>query len=139
MGISLGESGVLELSVSIFNEAAELVLLIEKNEWITGDPTPWDLDADYQFLRLRAKKYDLLLELDASKQPIRPRAKLRCRGVKIDCQPMRILVNGGPMKGTAMSGNRLQGHCLTISSHSAAGGIVPRNLYSADPLFGSRL
>lgn len=76
VGISLGESGVLELSVSIFNEADELILLIEKNEWITGDPAPWDLDADYQFLRLRAKKYDVLLELDAGKQPIRLTAKL---------------------------------------------------------------
>jgi hypothetical protein len=115
-----------------------LVTLIERNEWMSGDPAPWDLESDYQYLGLRSKPYDVILEIHAQNAPLRLRAQLRRRGVEIECSPNRILVNGGPLKGMVMTGNRLAGHCLAISSHSGAGGIVPMNLHPADPMFGPR-
>jgi hypothetical protein len=136
VGLHLGEAGQLEVSTVLYDKTDELRVVIERNEWITGDPVPWDFESDYQYLKLRSKLYSVLLELDARKHPLYLRAQLWRRGVSIDAQPSRILVNGGPMQGMIMTGNVLQGHCLAISSHSGAGGIVPMNVHLEDPLFG---
>jgi len=136
LSLHVGEERQLQISTAIFNQAEELVVLIEGSEWITGEPTPWDFESDYQYLKVRCKPYNVLLELRADKQPMRVRAKLGRRGVSIDAQPSRVLVNGGPLQGMTMRGNRVQGGCLAVSSHSGAGGIVPMNMPPADPLFG---
>jgi hypothetical protein len=131
-----GPERQLQISAAIYNRADELMVLIERNEWMTGDPTPWDFESDYQYLKLRSKTNDVLLELRADKQPMRIRAKLWRRGISIDARPSQILINGGPTQGMTMSGNTLQNWCLAISSHSGAGGIVPMDLHPADPLWG---
>lgn len=46
-----------------YSRSDDLLVRIEQNEWITGDPTPWDLESDYQYLKLRSKPHDILLEL----------------------------------------------------------------------------
>jgi hypothetical protein len=136
VGLDVSANGTLELSTAIFDHSDNLITLIERNEWVTGEPTPWDLESDYQYLKLRSKPHDVLLEIQAKHPPVRLRAKLRRRGIEIDCSPSKILVNGGSLKGMVMTGCRLAGHCLAVSSHSGAGGIVPMNLLPADPLFG---
>ena len=107
LSLDVGPEGQLQISTAIYNRADELIVLIERNEWITGDPTPWDFKSDYQYLKVRSKPHDVLLELRADKQPMSVRAKLWRRGVSIDAQPSRVLVNGGPMQGMTMSGNTL--------------------------------
>lgn len=135
LSLNLGPEGQLEISLELYNQADELVALTDKNERITGDPSPWDLQFDYQHLRLRSRPNDVVLDLRADCRPMALRAKLWRRGVSVDARSAKILINGGPLAGMVMSGNRMEGHCLAVSSHSGACGIMPMNLHPTDPAF----
>jgi hypothetical protein len=45
LGFHMGE-GNLEVSLRLFSPGDELLLEIDRNEWISGDPLPWDIEAD---------------------------------------------------------------------------------------------
>jgi len=134
--LDVGAEGTLELSLAIRNKTDDLIANIERNEWKMGDPTLWDLESDYQYLKLRSKPHDVLLEINATKDLLRVRAQLWHRGVKIDCQPSKIVVDGGSVRNMTMKGGSLSGFRLAVSSDGRAAGIVPMNMHPDDPLFG---
>ena len=69
LGFTLGE-GNLEISLRLFNQAEELLLEIDRNEWISGDPLPWDIEADWQRITLRQKARDIAISIDAREVPL---------------------------------------------------------------------
>lgn len=70
------KSGVLEISTKLFDPAGQLIAKVENNEWISGDPFPWDLQSDYQWLTIHHKRRAIALEIDATVFPLRLRANL---------------------------------------------------------------
>jgi hypothetical protein len=70
------------------------LLLIDKNEWLTGDPAVWDVEAAHRRLTIRMKPRDIRLSVDASVEPMRLRASLRKAGQQIDFKPRGIEING---------------------------------------------
>ena len=48
--------GKLELSMKLYDENDNLLAEIERNEWISGDPLPWDIESRYQWLRIRRRQ-----------------------------------------------------------------------------------
>jgi hypothetical protein len=40
--LEVGDEGNLELTAAIHDKADNLIANIERNEWKTGDPSPWD-------------------------------------------------------------------------------------------------
>lgn len=69
IGFSLNE-GILEISIRLYREADELLLDIQRNEWMSGNPLPWDIKADWQTLTLRQSLRNISLTLDAKKVPM---------------------------------------------------------------------
>ena len=61
----------LAISVTFYDENDRLLLLIDKNEWVTGDPAIWDVEAAHQRLTIRMKPRDVRLSVDASVEPMR--------------------------------------------------------------------
>jgi hypothetical protein len=65
----LGEKN-LEISLKLFSETDELLVEIERNEWVSGDSLPWDIQADWQVLTLREKARQISLSLNAKLVPM---------------------------------------------------------------------
>lgn len=84
----------LAISVTLYDEHDRLLLLIDQNEWLTGDPEVWDIEAAHQKLIIRMKPRDVRLSIDASVEPMRVRASLRKAGQRIDLKPRGIEING---------------------------------------------
>jgi len=63
-------AGRLLLSVSLYDPDDGLLLLISDNEWISGDPLPWDIEYAYNVLTLRRAERRVSLEIDARSVPV---------------------------------------------------------------------
>ncbi len=87
-------SGRLELSIKLYDHNDQLLVHIENNEWISGDPMPWDLKSSFQWLRIRHKLRNIALEIDARKIPIKLRANLYRKGQNFQLNPRQIIFNG---------------------------------------------
>ena len=74
--LRLGNEKVMELSVSLYNQAGDLLAEISRNEWVTGDPLPWDIEFGIRWLKLREKKGRISLAIDARKFPTSIRGHL---------------------------------------------------------------
>ena len=60
----------IEISATLYDPQNQLLAKIENNEWISGDPLPWDLESGFKWLRIRRKKRDVALEINAKSYPI---------------------------------------------------------------------
>ena len=87
-------NGRLELSMKLYDQKDNLVAEIKRNEWISGDPLPWDLESKFQWLRIRRKLRDIELEIDARKYPIGIRADMWRNGQNFQLNANEILFNG---------------------------------------------
>lgn len=88
------ENGRLELSMQLYDRNDNLLALIKRNEWVSGDPLPWDLESQFQWLKIRRKLRDIALEIDARKFPIEIRADMWRNGQNFQLNPSQILFNG---------------------------------------------
>ena len=93
LSIEINE-GRLELSMKLYDQKDNLVAVIKRNEWISGNPLPWDLESKFQWLRIRRKLRDIQLEIDAKKYPIDIRADMWRKGQNFQLYPNLILFNG---------------------------------------------
>ena len=88
------ESRRLQLSMKLYDQKDNLVAEVKNNEWISGDPLPWDLQSKFQWLRIRRKQRDIMLEIDARKFPINVRADIWRKGQNFQLRPRDIIFNG---------------------------------------------
>lgn len=68
--IESDEEGHLLISVDLYDRNNLLLASIVKNEWITGDPLPWDFEFGFRWLRIRRKQRDIALYIDARNHPV---------------------------------------------------------------------
>jgi len=61
------EGGRLSLSVSLYDDEDNALAIIENSEWVSGDASVWDLEADYQRLVIRQRAGEVRLRLIASR------------------------------------------------------------------------
>ena len=94
LSISLNDSGMVELSIHLYDSDEKLLVNIECNEWISGDPFPWDIESSFQWIKLRQKLGSIALEIDARKYPIEIRADLWRKGQNFQLGASGILFNG---------------------------------------------
>lgn len=70
IGLELNEFGCLDLFLNLYDEHDKAMLSIVRNEWVSGDPLPWDIDANYQTLNVRRRKREVALRLNCRRSPI---------------------------------------------------------------------
>jgi hypothetical protein len=87
-------SGILEVSTKLYDPAGQLIAQIENNEWISGDPLPWDLESDYQWLTIHHKRKAIALDIDARSIPMNLRAKLWSKGQSFQLDRYQIRYDG---------------------------------------------
>jgi hypothetical protein len=119
----------LAISVTLYDEDDRLLLLIDQNEWLTGDPAVWDIEAAHQKLTIRMKPRDVRLSIDASVEPMRVRASLRKAGQRIDLTPKGIQI-GGVVQDAGVSYLGLVGIRISVDTTSGTASLDP------DPRYG---
>jgi hypothetical protein len=84
------EDGRLKLSMTVYDATDTLLAEIVDNEWITGDPTIWDMEAKWQLLKLNVGPRKIALRIDARRQPLTLRAELWRHGVHVRLLPSGV-------------------------------------------------
>jgi hypothetical protein len=92
--LKLDEGGRLALSLDVYAEDDTLLISIVDNEWISGDPLPWDLQFGYRWLTLRQRERHIALSLDARQQPVRVLGELWRKGQQFVIRQEALLFNG---------------------------------------------
>ena len=73
----------LQVSLRLYNEADELLLHIERNEWVSGDALPWDIEADWQLMVLRQRARQITISIDARSIPMRVKGEFYRSGRRL--------------------------------------------------------
>ncbi len=94
ISVSTDITGKLALSAKLYDRDDHLLVAIEDNEWISGDPFPWDLESRFQWLKMRRKIGDIALEIDARKFPIEIYADIWRKGQNFQLSRDWIRFNG---------------------------------------------
>ena len=85
--VAFDSDGVLQLSLVLYDSSDERLAVISENEWVVGDPMPWDFEASFQYLRLRNQPRDIALELDGRSGSINLRAQFWRNGQVVYAGP----------------------------------------------------
>jgi len=85
--VAFDSDGVLQLSLVLYDSSDEGLAVISENEWVVGDPMPWDFEASFQYLRLRNQPRDIALELDGRSGSINLRAQFWRNGQVVYAGP----------------------------------------------------
>ncbi|MEK7439411.1 MAG: HNH endonuclease [Chloroflexota bacterium] len=88
--LNLNERSRIELTIKLYDQQNNLILAIDKNEWVSGDPTPWDIDASYQKLKIRKKKGLVALDLNLQQMHVYIKANLWWKGHLILISPSTL-------------------------------------------------
>jgi len=122
--------GRLQLSMKLYDESDSLVAEVRDNEWISGDPLPWDLESMFQWLRIRRKLRDIRLEIDARKWPLDITADIWRKHDQFHLSSDGILYSRNGIQFTSMAGLTFVG--ARIEADTAKRGIT----IGPDPRFG---
>jgi hypothetical protein len=123
-GLNRGEKN-LEISLRLYSEQDQLLLEIDKNEWVSGDPLPWDIEADWQVLTLRERERHISISLNAKSVPLEVRAEMWRSGKRITLDSKGITI--GPESGWAFRELALVGMVLEVNTEGLRLGPAPGN------------
>ncbi|MEO7859212.1 MAG: HNH endonuclease signature motif containing protein [Nitrospirales bacterium] len=59
LALDRDSAGHLQLSLDLYDPADSLLLQIHNNEWLTGDPMPWDIEFSHRLFVLRRKSGEI--------------------------------------------------------------------------------
>ncbi len=88
------DDGRLQVSLDLYDRDDARLLSIRQNEWITGDSLAWDIEFGIRWLRIRRRRRDVALFIDARTQPVQVNADLWRRGQNFSITPDSLLFNG---------------------------------------------
>jgi hypothetical protein len=111
LGLAL-QDGQLEISVKLYSLEDRLLLEIEGNEWVSGDPLPWDIEASWQRLILRERVRNISLSIDASQVPASVKGRFYRGGRVVTIDEHGIEVDGS--RGVSFSDMALVGMQIVV-------------------------
>jgi hypothetical protein len=126
LGFDIGERN-LEISLRLFSETDELLLEIIKNEWVSGDPLPWDIQADWQILTVRERARQISVSLDGKAIPLELRGEFWRRGKRVVMDNRGVTVDAKPVTGMGFQELALVGMRLEVSTGKLEFGPSPEN------------
>lgn len=84
----------LLLSTTVYSQSDELLMQVHDNEWLAGDPLPWDLEYRYNYLRLRSRARQIDLEIDARQTPVAVSGTFWRKGHAFTITPQTLTCDG---------------------------------------------
>lgn len=121
--------GNLEISLRLFSKTDELLLEIDRNEWISGDPLPWDIEADWQKLTLRESSRQISVSLNAKPVPVELKGELWRGGKRASLDARGIHIDGATYP-FGIEELALVGIVLNIDTGKLSFGASPQNPYA---------
>lgn len=106
------ENGKLEFSLRLYGESDDLLLHINRNEWVSGDSLPWDIEADWQMLTLRERARQIAISINAKSVPLQVTGEFYRLGKRVVINRNGIQVGG--RSGCGISEVALVGASLEI-------------------------
>jgi hypothetical protein len=131
LSLRIAEDGQLLLSVTLYDEADELIAEIADNEWIAGDPKPWDIEAAHRRLKLRLAPRKVALSIDARLEPVRVAGTLW----RSKC-PIRMTAAGLEVRHVGVAELGLVNQTLGVDTSTGSVSFEPRaggGLIVSDP------
>jgi hypothetical protein len=92
--LKLDARGRLALSLDVYAEDDSPLISIVDNEWITGDPLPWDFEFGYRWLTLRQRGGQIALNIDARERPVLILGELWRKGQRFVITREALFFNG---------------------------------------------
>ncbi|MDP2689540.1 MAG: SEC-C metal-binding domain-containing protein, partial [Deltaproteobacteria bacterium] len=86
--------GHLLLNLDVYDSSDQLLLTIRDNEWITGDPFPWDFEYSYNLLKLRRADRDISIVINARVTPLEIKGEFWRKGQHFSIHPDNLIFNG---------------------------------------------
>ena len=87
-------AGHVLISIDVFDVEDNLLLTVVDNEWVTGDPTPWDFEFAYNLLTLRGREREISISLDARQPVVELAGRLFRHGQRFAFRPAALEFNG---------------------------------------------
>lgn len=116
--------GRLQLDLALYDKEDALLALVEQNEWISGDPLPWDIEAGFQRLKIRRKLSDVALDIDARSLPLSVGGNLWRKKQNIKLSRSEVSVHG-VVENASVRDLALVNLGLDIDTTTSHFGIVP--------------
>lgn len=118
------DDGCLLLSADLKDESGTSIALIERNEWVSGDASVWDMTSDHDRLKIRSGSRKIALHIDARAEPVRVSADLWFSG-----QLVRLSARGLTWKGASCTGGILDlglvGFSVEIMTSTRSANMTP--------------
>jgi hypothetical protein len=115
LALLLDDDGQFYISVTVYDQDDNLLLRIDRNDWITGDAALWDIEYGFRYLNLRRAHRDIVLDIDARQVPVRLRANLWRHAHNIQLGPpgdRDVIVTGMGRQFSMMAG--MTGHNMCV-------------------------
>lgn len=118
------ETGLLELTADVRDKDDSVLLTIERNEWTSGDPLPWDFEFGHRWLTLRRKARDIAIQIDTRTEPTEFRGELWAKGQHFALTPSELRFEG-VVKNVSVAEVALVGIGLDVDTHARNFCLVP--------------
>lgn len=132
LSLDRDSDGRLQLSLNLYDRADSLLLTIHNNEWITGDPMPWDVEFSHRKFVLRRKRGEVTLSINARRAPILLHGQLWRKGQLFEMND-RVFRFNGVVRDTMFSEIGFVGSSFSADTASGLFQIVP------DPRLGAAM
>jgi len=116
ISLEMNDSGSLDLSVSLCDENGKTLIEIHRNEWLSADQLPWDIEARHQVLHVRRKKGRVSLSLDCRSSPVELRGSFWGDGRLFHIDSKSIIADRTDLK-TGFIGSTFRRACINIITH----------------------
>jgi len=128
--LGLSDEKIVQVTVSLYDQSDTLLALIERNEWITGDPLPWDLEFGTRWIKVRERKGRVSLIVDARRFPISVQGRLWHKGHGFRINKAGIIIDGEQARGGGVQNLGLVASRLRLNTEDHTVELKP------DPRFG---
>jgi hypothetical protein len=112
------QDGVMLLSLVLRSESGDELCRIDRNEWVSGDPMAWDIEADYRELTIRERFGSINLQLNTKTIPAELSGEFWSSGHWVRIKPAGIHVGGRLISTLGIQNLAFAGTFLTVDENS---------------------
>lgn len=105
LSVGVTKEGLVGLSARVYRRDGTLIAEIVDNEWISGEPLAWDIEAKWQSLIIREKSHHINISLQTQQFPMLIQGAVYYKGMEIEWRPDGLSVSS---KQAKMGGARFQ-------------------------------
>ncbi|GAA2850105.1 hypothetical protein EDC40_101350 [Aminobacter aminovorans] len=122
--------GAMLVSANLRSQSNVSLCVLDRNEWISGNPMAWDIEADWQKLTIRERAGSINLSINAQRIPASLTGTFWLNGQRFQISGNGIAMDKGSAPGVSIAELALVGISLRINNssfsidHNGGGAIV---------------